>query len=77
MVLVIHVLMFIVSDDQLGALIMCLRRARVMGLLDNSESKSSDCLYGVVKIELVKQALSHTDDQVRNITLDSEESIFC
>ncbi|XP_048737624.2 thyroid adenoma-associated protein homolog isoform X2 [Ostrea edulis] len=54
-----------VSDDQLGALIMCLRRARVMGLLDNSESKSSDCLYGVVKIELVKQALSHTDDQAR------------
>ncbi|XP_061173065.1 tRNA (32-2'-O)-methyltransferase regulator THADA-like [Saccostrea echinata] len=54
-----------VSDDQLGALIMCLRRARVMGLLDNSTTESSHCLYGVVKIELVKQALSHTDDQAR------------
>lgn len=35
-----------------------------MGLLDHAVSKSPECLYGVVKTELVKQALSHTDDQV-------------
>jgi hypothetical protein len=67
--------MCLVSDDQLGALIMCLRRARVMGLLDNSKSESSECLYGIVKIQLVKQALSHTDDQVRNIS-NFEKSNF-
>lgn len=36
-----------------------------MGLLDHAVSKSPEFLYGVVKTELVKQALSHTDDQVR------------
>lgn len=36
-----------------------------MGLLDHAVSKSPELLYGVVKTELVKQALSHTDDQVR------------
>nr|XP_022332415.1 thyroid adenoma-associated protein homolog isoform X4 [Crassostrea virginica] len=54
-----------VSDEQLGALIMCLRRARVMGLLDNTVATAPDHLYGVVNTELVKQALSHTDDQAR------------
>lgn len=36
-----------------------------MGLLDHAVSKSPEFLYGVVKTKLVKQALSHTDDQVR------------
>lgn len=35
-----------------------------MGLLDNTVATAPDHLYGVVNTELVKQALSHTDDQV-------------
>ncbi|XP_033733610.1 thyroid adenoma-associated protein homolog [Pecten maximus] len=53
------------SDHRLGALVTCLRRARVMGLLQNQESGSQECLYGAVSVTVIKQAMAHTDEQVR------------
>ncbi|XP_069117931.1 tRNA (32-2'-O)-methyltransferase regulator THADA-like isoform X2 [Argopecten irradians] len=53
------------SDHRLGALVTCLRRARVMGLLQNQESGSEECLYGAVSVTVIKQAMAHNDEQVR------------
>ncbi|KAK3597815.1 hypothetical protein CHS0354_029374 [Potamilus streckersoni] len=52
-------------DGHLGALIMCLRRARAMGLLKNQSQDQSDMWFGLVEVKLIHGALSSSDDQVR------------
>lgn len=51
---------------RLGALMMCLRRARSLGLLKANETgkQKEEMLLGIVEINTVKQALSCKDNQV-------------
>ena len=65
--------------DQLGALIMCLRRARALGLLHKASAKTNSgkktvqisenaekqLLFRVVETELLEYALAVKDEQVR------------
>ncbi|XP_050405333.1 thyroid adenoma-associated protein homolog [Patella vulgata] len=52
------------SKGTLGALIMCLRRGRSMGLLDDKQS-DSEMWCGVVLVSVLKYALSSLDEQIR------------
>lgn len=56
------------TSGHVGALIMCLRRARVMGLLKQGhvKSESDELLYGVVSKHVIKQALNNSEDQVNH-----------
>ncbi|KAL4224170.1 hypothetical protein ACF0H5_017623 [Mactra antiquata] len=56
------------EDGQLGALIMCLRRSRVLGQLKSNTDGNhgnKDMWCGIVDVKLLQQALNCKDEQIR------------
>ncbi|XP_067681790.1 tRNA (32-2'-O)-methyltransferase regulator THADA-like [Haliotis asinina] len=59
------------SRGQIGALVMCIRRARALGLLNSPRTPSTGRLdnpemwYGLVSADVLKYALTCSDEQVR------------
>ena len=53
----------IVDSSQMSSLVMCLRRARVMGLLDK-QLESPQNVNALINISVLQQALCDIDEQV-------------
>ncbi len=53
-----------VGGNYLGALVTCLKRAKMMGILKKSQNTNSQMWNDVVPMTTIKQALSHPDEQV-------------
>ena len=54
---------FIVDSSQMSSLVMCLRRAKVLGLLDK-QLESPQNVNALINISVLQEALCHIDEQV-------------
>ncbi len=54
-----------VASDQLGALLICLKTARTLGLIETRTGHDENDLWkGLVSFDVLRQALCHSNSQV-------------